>query len=184
MRIVSWGAWGLRRGAFALGAVLLAGGWGLTGYVDARQQAAGVDAANQWRDGVRDDVTPTFRTPSAWLYLCGVLGMMSGAGLMAFTVPWRGERKTGTELVAGPAPSAGRSNRPEPAAALSSIPAAAPDTAPAQSAAIAGSVSRDEPLQPRKKHQQWPLQSKPMQQPLQQPHESDGPRPIQYKRGA
>ncbi len=45
---------GLRRLAFTAGAVLLAGGWGMTGYVDANQQAAGVDAGARWYEGVRE----------------------------------------------------------------------------------------------------------------------------------
>lgn len=44
---------GLRRLTFTAGAVLLAGGWGMTGYVDANQQAAGDEARARWNDGVR-----------------------------------------------------------------------------------------------------------------------------------
>ena len=45
---------GIRRLAFTAGAVLLAGGWGMTGYVDANQQAAGVDAKAHWNEGIRE----------------------------------------------------------------------------------------------------------------------------------
>lgn len=106
---------GLRRLAFTAGAVLLAGGWGLTGYVDANQQAAGVDAAARWNEGVRAttatmrpsapdgveadelsapatafEITRQVRPPSSVLYLLGVVAMMAGAGLMALTRPWPG----------------------------------------------------------------------------------------------
>ena len=42
----------LRRILFAVGAVLLAGGWGLTGFVDQHQQAAGGEAFGWWVEGV------------------------------------------------------------------------------------------------------------------------------------
>ena len=125
--------WGIRRIVFAIGAMLLVGGWGLTGYVDAYQHAAGAAAGVRWREGeqattatlrpsapVRIDVPdgpiapgdPTPKTriasrppasqqmrltkqvlpPSSWLYALGVVVMMTGAGLMALTVPWRGAR--------------------------------------------------------------------------------------------
>ncbi|MHC4129115.1 MAG: hypothetical protein ACYSUA_13270 [Planctomycetota bacterium] len=42
----------LRRFLFAAGAVLLAGGWGLTGFVGQHQQAAGDDAFEWWVEGV------------------------------------------------------------------------------------------------------------------------------------
>jgi len=42
----------LHRILFAAGAVLLAGGWGLTGFVDQHQQAAGDEAFVWWVEGV------------------------------------------------------------------------------------------------------------------------------------
>jgi hypothetical protein len=42
----------LRQILFAVGAVLLAGGWGLTGFVDQHQQAAGDEAFVWWVEGV------------------------------------------------------------------------------------------------------------------------------------
>jgi hypothetical protein len=42
----------LRRILFAAGAMLLAGGWGLTGFVGQHQQAAGDDAYDWWVEGV------------------------------------------------------------------------------------------------------------------------------------
>ena len=42
----------VRRILFALGALLLAGGWGLTGFVDQHQQAAGDEAFVWWVEGV------------------------------------------------------------------------------------------------------------------------------------
>jgi hypothetical protein len=42
----------LRRILFAGGAVLLAGGWGLTGFVDQHQQASGDEAFVWWVEGV------------------------------------------------------------------------------------------------------------------------------------
>jgi len=42
----------LRRFLFAAGAVLLAGGWGLTGFIGQHQQAAGDDAFEWWVEGV------------------------------------------------------------------------------------------------------------------------------------
>jgi hypothetical protein len=42
----------LRRILFAVGAVLLAGGWGLTGFVDQHQEAAGDEAFVWWVEGV------------------------------------------------------------------------------------------------------------------------------------
>ena len=42
----------LRRILFAAGAALLAGGWGLTGFVDQHQQAAGDEAFVWWVEGV------------------------------------------------------------------------------------------------------------------------------------
>jgi hypothetical protein len=42
----------VRRILFAVGAVLLAGGWGLTGFVDQHQQAAGDEAFVWWVEGV------------------------------------------------------------------------------------------------------------------------------------
>lgn len=93
--------WGLRRIAFTLGAVLLVGGWGLTGYVDAHQHAAGPEAGALWRDGAHEtsavgppSAPPRVAPSSSWLYLFGVTVMTAGAALMALTVPWRGERKT------------------------------------------------------------------------------------------
>lgn len=105
---------GLRRLAFTAGAVMLAGGWGMTGYVDANQQAAGVDAGARWLEGVRAttasvrpsapdgtevdglsvppnvfEITRQVTPPSSVLYLLGVAAMMAGAGLMALTAPWR-----------------------------------------------------------------------------------------------
>ena len=103
--------WGLRRIAFTLGAVLLVGGWGLTGYVDAHQQAAGPEAGALWRDGVAEAsaveppmAPPRVATPSSWLYLFGVTVMTAGAALIALTVPWRGERKTVAAPVVAPVP--------------------------------------------------------------------------------
>ena len=130
--------WGIRRIVFTIGAMLVMGGWGLTGYVDAYQHAAGAAAGVRWREGeqattatlqrsapVRTDVpdgpdgpdgfmadgepAPRSRTvsrqaaaamqltrqvlpPSSWLYALGVVTMMTGAGLMALMVPWRGAR--------------------------------------------------------------------------------------------
>ncbi len=43
--------WGIRRIVFTIGAMLLMGGWGLTGYVDAYQHAAGAAAGVRWREG-------------------------------------------------------------------------------------------------------------------------------------
>ncbi len=43
--------WGIRRIMFTIGAMLLMGGWGLTGYVDAYQHAAGAAAGVRWREG-------------------------------------------------------------------------------------------------------------------------------------
>ena len=43
--------WGIRRIMFTIGAMLLMGGWGLTGYVDAYQYAAGAAAGDRWREG-------------------------------------------------------------------------------------------------------------------------------------
>lgn len=48
--------WGIRRIAFTIGAMLLVGGWGLTGYVDAYQHAAGAAAGQRWRDGEQEPV--------------------------------------------------------------------------------------------------------------------------------
>lgn len=106
-------AWGLRRIAFTVGAVLLIGGWGLTKFVDAHQRAAGAEARAWWRDGVPQSqgttappmlmtpaggdavpVTHHAAPPSSWLFLLSVAGMAIGGGLMALTVPWRGERLT------------------------------------------------------------------------------------------
>ncbi len=42
----------LRRILFAAGAMLLAGGWGLTGFVGQHQQAAGDEAYAWWVEGV------------------------------------------------------------------------------------------------------------------------------------
>ncbi len=41
--------------------------------------------------------------PSSWLYLFSVPDMSAGAGLMALTVPWRGERITATMVHGHPA---------------------------------------------------------------------------------
>ena len=112
---------GLRRLAFTAGAVLLAGGWGVTGYVDANQQAAGVDAAVRWNEGIRTttatvrpampdgvegdelsapatafEITQQVTPPSSVLYLLGVAAMMAGAGLMALTKPWPGGSTSAT----------------------------------------------------------------------------------------
>ncbi len=46
--------WGIRRIMFTIGAMLLMGGWGLTGYVDAYQHAAGAAAGVRWREGVQE----------------------------------------------------------------------------------------------------------------------------------
>ena len=52
--------WGIRRIMFTIGAMLLVGGWGLTGYVDAYQYAAGSAAGDLWRDG-QQATTATMR---------------------------------------------------------------------------------------------------------------------------
>ena len=46
--------WGIRRIMFTIGAMLLMGGWGLTGYVDAYQHAAGAAAGVRWREGEQE----------------------------------------------------------------------------------------------------------------------------------
>jgi hypothetical protein len=48
----------LRRFLFVAGALLLAGGWGATGFISQHQQAAGDDALTWWVEGVElsDDV--------------------------------------------------------------------------------------------------------------------------------
>ena len=51
VRVVFRMTWGIRRIMFTIGAMLLVGGWGLTGYVDAYQHAAGSAAGELWRDG-------------------------------------------------------------------------------------------------------------------------------------
>ena len=43
----------MRRITLVLGAVLFAGGWGLTRYLDAQQLASGSSAGTLWREGVR-----------------------------------------------------------------------------------------------------------------------------------
>ncbi len=45
---------------FTIGAILLMGGWGLTGYVDAYQHAAGAAAGVRWREG-EQETTATLR---------------------------------------------------------------------------------------------------------------------------
>ncbi len=118
--------WGLRRIAFTLGAVLLIGGWGMTGFINAHQHAAGADAGLWWREGVQETkatlrpslpawtegvplasaglaITDQVTPPTAWLYLLGVMAMTAGAGLMALTVPWRGDRRTAAVTMAAPA---------------------------------------------------------------------------------
>ncbi len=57
---------------FTIGAMLLVGGWGLTGYVDAYQYAAGSAAGDLWRDGqqattatMRRSAPPRTETPVA-----------------------------------------------------------------------------------------------------------------------
>ncbi|MCH8917603.1 MAG: hypothetical protein IIC52_06070 [Proteobacteria bacterium] len=45
---------------FTIGAMLLMGGWGLTGYVDAYQHAAGAAAGVRWREG-EQETTATLR---------------------------------------------------------------------------------------------------------------------------
>jgi putative endonuclease len=120
---------------FTIGAMLLMGGWGLTGYVDAYQHAAGAAAGVRWREGEQEttatlrrsspvrtaatdgstaggEPTPDTRSrsksksaaknglsltrqvlpPSSWLYALGDMTMMTGAGLMALMIPWRGAR--------------------------------------------------------------------------------------------
>ena len=52
--------WGIRRIMFTIGAMLLMGGWGLTGYVDAYQHAAGAAAGVRWREG-EQETTATLR---------------------------------------------------------------------------------------------------------------------------
>ena len=52
--------WGIRRIVFTIGAMLLMGGWGLTGYVDAYQHAAGAAAGVRWREG-EQETTATLR---------------------------------------------------------------------------------------------------------------------------
>jgi len=52
--------WGIRRIMFTIGAILLMGGWGLTGYVDAYQHAAGAAAGVRWREG-EQETTATLR---------------------------------------------------------------------------------------------------------------------------
>lgn len=46
--------WGIRRIVFMIGAMLLVGGWGVTGYVDAYQYAAGAAAGERWREGEQE----------------------------------------------------------------------------------------------------------------------------------
>ena len=101
--------WGLRRIAFSLGAVLIAGGWGATKLVDAHRRPSQVGA---WAY-----ITGPL-SPSSWLYLGGVTAVTAGAGLMALTVPWRGERLT--------VAAAGTAAAPAPPAAAPAPPAAAP----------------------------------------------------------
>ena len=138
---------GLRRLAFTTGAVLLAGGWGMTGYVDANQQAAGVDAKAYWTEGVREAtasirpsvsegvaagelsaprnafvVTRQVTPPSSILYLVGVASRMAGAGLMALTAPWHGGGRAEQRRFASPPPQTFPSAAPAPAASFGGMP--------------------------------------------------------------
>ncbi len=144
--------WGLRRIAFTLGAVLLIGGWGMTGFINAHQHAAGADAGLWWREGVQETmatlrpslpawtegvplasaglaITDQVTPPTAWLYLLGVMAMTAGAGLMALTVPWRGERRTAA--VTAPATHGGIAlPQPPPPAPKSAPPPPPPPPSP------------------------------------------------------
>jgi hypothetical protein len=155
--------WGLRRLAFTLGAVLLIGGWGLTGFIDAHQHAAGADAGLWWRNGMQETtatlrpsvpawtegvplasaglaITDQITPPSSWLYLLGVVSMTAGGGLMALTVPWRGERRTAAVTMPAPAMTAGIA-LPQPPPPPPAAPKAAPKAAPPPSAPLQPSSS-------------------------------------------
>jgi len=197
--------WGLRRIAFTLGAVLLVGGWGMTGFIDAHQHAAGADAGLWWRSGMQETtatirpsvpawaegvplasaglaITDQVTPPSSWLYLLGVMAMMAGAGLMALTIPWRGERRTAAVTMPAPVASAGFAvpnpppppppapkSAPPPPSLLqpsSSLPSSLPDAAKLTPAAVAPAEPA-KPAKPAKKKGKEPAKAKqPAMKPL------------------
>ncbi len=179
---------GLRRLAFTAGAVLLAGGWGMTGYVDANQQAAGVEAGARWHEGVRAtmasvqpsvpvgamvdessapanafEITRQVTPPSSVLYLLGVAAMMAGAGLMALTAPWRG----GDLAAAG-----GRAEQ---------LRFASPPPPPFPTAA-APPVPSFSGMPPSREAQQ--LAADPLRPAAQRENAKHAAKPLRYKRGA
>ncbi len=179
---------GLRRLAFTAGAVMLAGGWGMTGYVDANQQAAGVDAGVRWIEGIRAttatvrpsapdgaevdelstgsdmlEVTRQVTPPSSVLYLFGVAAMMAGAGLMALTKPWHG------------APMAAAGGRAEQRLYVSPPPPPFPSVAAAPAPSFGG-------MPPSREAQQ--LAADPLHPAAQHPSTKQAAKPLRYKRGA
>ncbi len=179
---------GLRRLAFTAGAVMLAGGWGMTGYVDANQQAAGVDAGARWLEGVRAttatvrpsapdgtgveessapanlfEITRQVSPPSSVLYLLGVAAMMAGAGLMALTAPWR---------VAPVAVSVGRTEHRQ---YVSPPPPPFPSAAAAPAPSFGG-------MPPSREAQQ--LAADPLHPAAPHASAKQAAKPLKYKRGA
>ena len=216
--------WGIRRIVFTIGAMLLMGGWGLTGYVDAYQHAAGAAAGVRWREGeqattatlrqatpVRTEVpevpdvpdvpdvsvmpdgsiaggdpipdttiapppsaapmhlTRQVLPPSSWLYALGVVGMMTGAGLMALTVPWRGARMA---AAAEASPQQHYVSPPAPRAPSMTSPAATAATA-------APSFPGVLPLQEARS-----MAAAPIQATAPEPPAKAGIKPLLYKKGA
>jgi len=210
--------WGIRRIVFTIGAMLLMGGWGLTGYVDAYQHAAGAAAGIRWREGeqattatmrpsapVRTEVPaasdgsngsngsdgtegsvaggdPTTETPiasrrpaapvhltrqvlppSSWLYALGVVVMMTGAGLMALMVPWRGARMAAA-AEAGPQQHYAAPSTPR---------------APSMTSSAAPPFPGVPPL-----HEARSMAAAPLQTTAHEPPAKSGVKPLLYKKGA
>ena len=77
---------GARQTEFVLGALLLAGGWGTTGYVEARQAADAADRDTSIATWVGGRGAPYV---SAGQTLCtlGALGMAAGAAVVVLAFP-------------------------------------------------------------------------------------------------
>lgn len=82
-----------KRTGFAIGIMLLMGGWGLTWYVHEQQQIVGAADSTRrmtlWKDGrIRIPTVYELETiPSRYIYATGIMLMVIGAGVTAFTLP-------------------------------------------------------------------------------------------------
>ena len=79
-----------KRIGFAIGMMLLMGGWGLTWYADEQQQTVSMEGRRQmlWTHGRAGSGNYRIDTiPSRWVYAAGIMLMTVGAGVTAFYLP-------------------------------------------------------------------------------------------------